>query len=154
MLKAKIERGIILSDEQKRIFESYLQYCCRALNLMGDYDCYLIKNRKKFGIQTTAACLFNEKKIIIYCEERLVADVLRSIAHEATHLRQFEMGMKPDDKYLHFSSELEDGANELAGKLLNAFSEVMGYDTIYGERIATEQNNRETMGSGGDLGGL
>lgn len=137
-IKAHIEKGIILSDEQTRLLTSYFQYCSRALKLSHDYDCYLVKNRKKFGIETTAVCVYQEKKIMIYCKDRLLADVLRSIAHESTHLRQFEMGLQTDDKYLHFSSELEDGANELAGKLLNAFSEVMGYDTIYGERIKAE----------------
>lgn len=136
-IQAKIERGVVLSGEQHRILVSYFQYCARALGLKGNYTCFLVKNRKKFGLDTTAVCLFHDNKIIIYCKDRLLADVLRSIAHEATHLRQFEMGLMPDDKYLHFSSELEDGANELAGKLLNAFSEVMGYDTIYGERVAT-----------------
>ena len=137
-LNIKIERGIFLTDEQKRLIFSYAQYCSRALKLQQTYDCRLVKNRKKFNIETTAVCSYTEKKITIYCKDRLLADVLRSIAHESTHLRQFEMGKEPGINYLHFSSELEDGANELAGKLLNAFSEVIGYDTIYGERIKTK----------------
>lgn len=137
-INVHIERGIELTDEQRRLLVSYMQYCSRALMLKNEYDCYLVKNREKYGVQTTAVCYLQLKKIYIYCKDRLFADVLRSIAHESYHLRQVENNQFPDMKYLHFSSEIEDSANEVAGKLLNAFTEVMGYETIYGEKFKVE----------------
>ena len=134
-LKIKIENGISLSDEQKRLLSAFVEYCYRALGLQKEYFCYLVKDREKHDIETTAVCFYDKGKIYIYASGRLFSDVLRSIAHEATHLRQVEHGKTPGEEYLHFSSDLEDNANELAGKLLNAFSQVMGYKTIYDEHI-------------------
>jgi len=136
-LKIKVENGIILSDEQKRLLAAFVEYCYRALDLQKEYSCYLVKDREKHKIETTAVCFYDKGKIYIYAADRLFSDVLRSIAHEATHLRQVEHGKTPGENYLHFSSDLEDNANELAGKLLNAFSQVMGYKTIYDEHIKT-----------------
>lgn len=137
-IQIKIENGVILTDEQKRLLQLFVEYCQRALKLNHGYACYLVKNREAYGIETTAVCMYSKKKIIVYCAGRLLADVLRSIAHELTHIRQHEHGQTPDLRYLHFSSDMEDGANELAGKLLNAFSEVIGSKAIYDEHISAK----------------
>ena len=126
-----LEKELRVDDEAKRILELYVQYCCRALSLKETYKCYLVADRKKHDIKTTAVCQYNLKVIKVFCRGRLLPDVLRSIAHEMFHLKQLENGMRPSKKYLHFSSDLEDGANEVAGKLLNAFIEVMGHTSVY-----------------------
>jgi hypothetical protein len=133
-----IEKTLRVNDEIKRILEIYAQYCSRALSLNDDYKCYLVSNREKHGIETTAVCEFGAKKIKIFCRGRLLPDVLRSIAHEMFHLKQLENGMRPEKSDLHFSSDLEDGANEAAGKLLNAFTEVMGHAEIYEKGLESE----------------
>jgi Zn-dependent peptidase ImmA (M78 family) len=132
-IKIFIEKGLFLEDEKKRLLGLYVEYCCRALSLSQKYECYLVKSKEKHEIKTTAVCLYAERKIKIYVKNRLFSDVLRSIAHELSHLRQYENGESPSTNYLHFSSGMEDEANELAGKLLNAFSEVMGHESIYVE---------------------
>ena len=106
--------------------------------MKNDYKCYLVANREKHKIQTTAVCRFNEGKIKIFCRGRLLPDVLRSIAHEMFHLKQLESGLHPKASDLHFSSALEDGANEVAGRLLNAFTDVMGHDEIYERELEDE----------------
>jgi hypothetical protein len=133
-----LEKDLLVKDEAKRILELYVQYCSRALSLKEEYKCYLVADRKKHNIETTAVCEYELKTIKIFCRGRLLPDVLRSIAHEMFHLKQLESGMRPSKKYLHFSSELEDGANEVAGKLLNAFTEVMGHNEIYDKRLENE----------------
>lgn len=130
-IKIFIERGLLVDEERKRLLDMYIQYCYRALNLRSQYECYLVKSREKHGIETTAVCLYLEGKVKIYCKDRLFSDVLRSIAHEFCHLKQYENGVEPPTNYLHFSSQMEDEANEMAGKLLNAFSEVIGHESIY-----------------------
>ncbi len=130
-VKIFVEKGLLIDEEKKRLLDMYVQYCYRALNLRSNYECYLVKSREKHGIETTAVCLFTEGKVKIYCKDRLFSDVLRSIAHEFCHLRQYENDVKPPTNYLHFSSRMEDEANEMAGKLLNAFSEVIGHESIY-----------------------
>lgn len=131
----KIEDGIILTSEQSRLIFSFIDYCYRALKLNDMYTIQLVADRKKHNIGTTAVCISSKKEVLIFSKGRLLADVLRSIGHEMTHLKQHENGEHPDSKYLHFSSPLEDGANEVAGKLLNAYVEVMGNKTIYEEYI-------------------
>ena len=133
-----VEKSLHINDEVKRILELYVQYCARALTLHHEYKCYLVSDRKKHNIETTAVCQYELKKIKIFCRGRLLPDVLRSIAHEMFHLKQLESGMSPKKSDLHFSSELEDGANEVAGRLLNAFTEVMGHSEIYEKELESE----------------
>jgi len=133
-----LEKNLRINDEVKRILELYVQYCSRALSLHDEYKCYLVGDRKKHNIETTAVCQFELKKIKIFCRGRLLPDVLRSIAHEMFHLKQLESGLHPKKSDLHFSSELEDGANEVAGKLLNAFTEVMGHNKVYEKELESE----------------
>jgi hypothetical protein len=47
-----------------------------------------------------------------------------------THIKQYESG-ETENLHLHFASKNENEANALAGELVNAFSVVIGYDTIY-----------------------
>lgn len=58
-------------------------------------------------------------KVIVAAKNRAVADIMRTLAHELTHHRQFELGMiGPEDTD---NQMLEDQANVYAGRLVRWF---------------------------------
>lgn len=82
----------------------------------------VIKNNRD-GIKTTANYDYSKKdKVInIYGGKRLLVDVMRSIAHEMVHHKQWEDGrlkVKPPD----IGGEIEDEANAIAGQYIKMFA--------------------------------
>jgi len=126
----KISTSLSFDREKKKTLSQYLPYCVRSLGLEKDYTGYLIDDREKYDIQSTAYSNYAKREFYIYCKDRAFADVLRSIAHELAHFSQGENN-EIEGERLHFSSEYEDEANAFAGQMLNAFSEVMGYEKIF-----------------------
>jgi Zn-dependent peptidase ImmA (M78 family) len=126
----RISKDLDLPSEKRKILKKYLDYCSRVLRLDNEYVGYLVTNREKHKIETTAICYPLKGEIFVYSKDRSFADILRSIGHELVHCRQYETA-KIEDHELHFASEVENEANAIAGQLLNAFSAVIGYDIIY-----------------------
>ena len=126
----KAESGVSFPEPRVALLKKFVPYCARALNLKRDYVGFLTMEREKYDIRTTGYCDNKKGEFYVYCKNRAFVDILRTISHELNHLSQYERG-KFDHDDLHFSSEAEDEANALAGELVNAFSEVMGYDVIY-----------------------
>lgn len=118
------------SEEREMLLNLYFSYCVRALKIKGNYSCIFALSREKFGIETTGACNYLEKKIFVYSKNRAFSDILRTVAHELVHISQHEEGILLN-KSLHFSSETEDDATKKAGELLSAFGQVVGFNTIY-----------------------
>jgi Zn-dependent peptidase ImmA (M78 family) len=83
-------------------------------------------------LKTTANYNYaNEKKVIrINGKNRALVDVMRSIAHEMVHHKQFEEGrlkIKPAD----IGGDIEDEANSKAGQYIKIFAQKD--NTIYDE---------------------
>lgn len=129
-ISLKISRGLNIDESHRETLRKFLPYCARSLGLENDYVGYLVSNRENYGIESTAYSNYMQRSFYIYCKERAFADILRSIAHELAHFSQHENGEVQGER-LHFSSEYEDEANAFAGQMLNAFSEVMGYEKIF-----------------------
>lgn len=130
-LKIFLSEDAQYSEERKKLFVHFAKYVMRALSLRENYKIYIVTDRRKYGIKTTADFLNGDNSMYIYCKGRAFVDVLRSIAHEFVHGKQHEFGLKFGHHFLHFDNELEDEANKFAGELVNAYSEVMGHDKIY-----------------------
>jgi len=78
---------------------------------------------KRNGLKTTANYDYSkENKIIkIYAGPRLTVDIMRSIAHELTHHKQWEDGklkVRPPD----IGGPIEDEANAKAGQFIKLFA--------------------------------
>ena len=56
----------------------------------------------------------------------MLIDIMRSIAHELVHAKQEETRKITKQDFLHFDNPSEDEANELAGEIINAYTEVVG----------------------------
>jgi hypothetical protein len=131
-IKILIDKGLKISKEDQRLIRDYCSMCCRALGIEGDYKCFLSANRKRSHIITTATCSFSDESIKIYCHERAMADILRSIAHEMFHLRQHELDLIPRGiKKPHHLNPIEWHANVAGGSLLSYFASKVGKDKIY-----------------------
>lgn len=84
------------------------------------------------SLKTTAAYNYSdeEKFVKINVKNRALVDVLRSIAHEMVHHKQFEDGrlkIKPAD----IGGDIEDEANAKAGQYIKIFAKMD--KTIYDE---------------------
>ena len=78
---------------------------------------------KRDGLKTTANYDYSkENKIVkIYGGPRLTVDIMRSIAHELTHHKQWEDGklkVRPPD----IGGPIEDEANAKAGQFIKLFA--------------------------------
>lgn len=125
-----MSKDIDYGQERKELFPHFVKYIIRAMSLTGDYKVYIVSDRHRYGIKTTADYLDESKSMYVYAKDRSFIDVLRSIAHEFVHAKQHEVGLK-FDHYLHFDNDLEDEANSIAGEMVNAYTEVMGHDKLY-----------------------
>ena len=110
-----------IDSEDLRIINEFLDQCAKTLDL----------NDEKSKIKTTAICSFSSKNIRIYCKSRSLADVLRSIAHEAFHLRQHEVEAVPRNMPPHHLNPIEFDANVFGGSMLSLFALKKGRDKIY-----------------------
>jgi len=130
-VRIMIDRGLKMDRDDKSIISKFCNMCADALGLENEYKCYLSDDRKRAKIITSAICDYSRSNIRIYCHERALADVLRSIAHEMYHLRQSELGLVPRKMKQHHLSPVEWHANVAAGSLLSYFAQQVGRDKIY-----------------------
>jgi hypothetical protein len=102
------------------------------LNLLKAFAVYVIKQLK---IKENAHIVFlfghdpnypsaggympGSATVVVAVKNRAIADVMRTLAHELTHHKQYELGMiGPEDSD---NQSLEDQANVYAGRLVRWF---------------------------------
>jgi Zn-dependent peptidase ImmA (M78 family) len=102
------------------------------LALLKEFTAYVVKSLK---IRQNAEIVFlfghdpsypsaggympGSGKVIVTAKNRAIADIMRTLAHELTHHRQYELGMiGPEDTD---NQQLEDQANIFAGRLVRWF---------------------------------
>jgi len=85
------------------------------------------------GLKTTANYDYRqENKVVrVYGNNRALVDVMRSIAHELVHHKQYEDGRLDGPKPPDIGGEIEDEANAKAGQFIKMFSRID--ETIYDE---------------------
>lgn len=130
-IKLMLDKNLNLPPADKKIIKQFCSLCYSMLELTGDYKCYLSVDRKKSHIKTTAICSYGKNNIRIYCHERSIADILRSIGHEMFHLRQHEMDQVPVKMKPHHLNPIEWTANAAGGSLISYFADMIGKDKIY-----------------------
>lgn len=119
-----------LTDEQKEKLNKFVKFVKDELELEQVPKIVVQNNRN--GLKTTANYNYNsEVKVVkVTAKNRLLVDVMRSIAHELVHHKQYEQGrlkVKPPD----IGGEIEDEANAKAGQFIKMFSKID--ETIYEE---------------------
>jgi hypothetical protein len=110
-----------LSDENKERLNEFVKFVKKELELETVPTIVIKGNRD--GLKTTANYDYTkENKIIkVFGKGRMLVDVMRSVAHEMVHHKQYEQGrleVKPPD----IGGEIEDEANAKAGQYIKMFS--------------------------------
>jgi hypothetical protein len=74
----------------------------------------------------TGSHVHGENSVWVYANNRNLVDILRTVVHELTHVRQGELGMiKPGSSYP--GSPIEAQADMIAGKLIKIYGEKHHY---------------------------
>ena len=110
-----------LSDEKKQKLDEFVRFVKNQLELKT-VPTISIQNHRE-GLKTTANYDYTkDNKVIKICaKNRALVDVMRSIAHEMVHHKQFEQGrleVRPPD----IGGEIEDEANAKAGQYIKIFA--------------------------------
>lgn len=119
-----------LSDKQKECLHEFAKFVKKELGIKK-MPTISIQNGRN-GLKTTANYDYTkENKIIkINGKNRALVDVMRSLAHELVHHKQWEddrLKVKPPD----IGGEIEDEANAKAGQYIKMYAKID--DTIYDE---------------------
>ena len=119
-----------LNDDKKDKLNRFVKFVKDQLEL-DTVPVISVQNHRE-NIKTTANYDYTkDEKIIKVCSKgRALVDVMRSIAHEMVHHKQFEQGrlkVQPPD----IGGEIEDEANAKAGQYIKMFSKEDS--TIYDE---------------------
>jgi len=134
--KLFLSKDLNLSPEKIALMSHFCLFCCEYLPINGDFLIYVVNNRDDHGIGTTAYYSVGKNEIKIYGKNRALVDILRSIAHELTHMMQDEQGLitgpVQDAGGFH-----EDQANAKAGELIKLYAKQPGKKAIY-ESIAKQ----------------
>jgi len=110
-----------LDDDKKKKLDEFTKFVVKELGIKKVPTIAILGKRD--GLKTTANYDYSkENKVIkIYGKNRLIVDVMRSIAHELTHHKQWEDGKlktKPPD----IGGPIEDEANAKAGQFIKMFA--------------------------------
>lgn len=117
-----------LSKEKQEKLNDFVKFVKDELDIKKMPTISIQNNRN--GLKTTANYNHSsENKIIkVSAKNRALVDVMRSIAHELVHHKQFEQGrleVKPPD----IGGEIEDEANAKAGQYIKMYAKKD--DSIY-----------------------
>lgn len=110
-----------LDDDKKEKLNTFVKFVKDQLELKT-VPTISIQNGRN-GLKTTANYDYNkENKVVkVNAKNRALVDVMRSIAHELVHHKQYEQGrlkVQPPD----IGGEIEDEANAKAGQYIKLFS--------------------------------
>ena len=119
-----------LTDKQKERLNEFSKFVRKELKIDNPPTILILNGRD--DLKTTASYDYmKEHKIIkVNCKNRALVDIMRSIAHEMTHHKQWEQGrlkVKPPD----IGGEIEDEANSKAGQFIKIYAKQN--PTIYDE---------------------
>jgi hypothetical protein len=115
-----IDKKLDLDDRKVGFLSEFCIYCAEQLPIEGNFTINVVSDRNDHGIKTTAAYMVGENTCSVYAKNRALPDVMRSIAHEMTHMMQDQTGLLVgnirDAGGFH-----EDQANARAGELIKKF---------------------------------
>jgi hypothetical protein len=119
--KLYISTDLGLNPEQAVLIGDFCNFCANHFPIKSNFKVFVVDDREIHDIPTTAAYHRGRNIIKVYGKNRALVDILRSIAHELTHLKQDErgelVGMIQDA-----GGEIEDEANAKAGEIIKLYA--------------------------------
>jgi len=120
-MKLYVDKSLGLNKKQVDLASEFCVFCAEHLRIEPPYSIYMVADRASHGISTTALYEVGNNCCKVYCKNRSLADCLRSIAHEMTHMMQDQFGLIKgqirDAGGFH-----EDQANAKAGEIIKLFA--------------------------------
>jgi hypothetical protein len=112
-----------LDDNTKEKLDEFVRFVKKELGIKHIPTIALLNSRS--NIKTTANYDYTKKNKIIkvYAKGRMLVDIMRSIAHELVHHKQWEDGrlkVKPPD----IGGSIEDQSNAKAGQFIKMFAKI------------------------------
>jgi Zn-dependent peptidase ImmA (M78 family) len=108
-----------MDKENKYVLVKFIKFLQDELNLNLPFSVKLVTNRDE-DLKTYAYYDPNSGFIKVYCRNRGLADVLRSVAHELIHHLQNQRG-ELSEPVPDIGGKIEDEANSVAGQLVKKF---------------------------------
>lgn len=115
-----VDDELSFDDKKMATTKKFLNFCCDELGLNDKFMCKIVFDRESNGIKTTAYYRDDQKLVVVYGKNRMLGDILRSIAHELVHQLQHQEG-RVEYPVQDVGGEIEDEANARAGSLVKAF---------------------------------
>ena len=111
-----------LNDDKKDKLNSFVKFVKKELEIEKVPTISIQANRD--GLKTTAHYDYTkENKIVrVYGKNRALVDIMRSVAHELVHHKQFEEGRLDGPQPPDIGGEIEDEANAKAGQFIKMYS--------------------------------
>jgi len=121
----------LFTDIQKERLKNFVIFVIDKLGIEKAPK-IIIQNGRK-SLKTTANYDYtkDEKVIRVNGKNRMVVDIMRSIAHELVHHKQFEDGQLDGPKPPDIGGKIEDEANAKAGQFIKLYSKMDS--TLYDE---------------------
>tara|TARA_Y100001972_G_scaffold10327_1_gene11267 strand:- start:1876 stop:7416 length:5541 start_codon:yes stop_codon:yes gene_type:complete len=127
----------IKEDLNKKIktINNFVEYACERLKLQDKPKITLMSGTEYSDTHKSLGGFDTQtKEIFVATENRLTADILRTIAHELVHRKQDELGLLGDVRRDGADgSPIENQANAVAGIIMREYGRID--DTIYQEQI-------------------
>ena len=136
-MKLHVDEDLGYNPEQMKLAGEFILFCADSLPIEGDFEVHLVNSREPHGIVTTALYEVGNNCCKVYSKNRALADVLRSVAHEMTHMMQDQIGIV-NGNIRDAGGFHEDQANSKAGEMLKLFAKSKPYrKMIYERKIRT-----------------
>lgn len=119
-----------LTDEKKEKLINFIKFVKKELELKSVPTVVVQNGRGQLKTTANYDYTKEDKVIKVNAKNRALVDVMRSLAHELVHHKQWEQGrlnVKPPD----IGGEIEDEANAKAGQFIKMFAKLD--QTIYDE---------------------
>ena len=120
-MKLFVDRDLGYTPEKLRLASEFVLFCADSLPIEGEFEVHMVNSREPHGITTTALYEVGNNCCRVYCKNRAIADCLRSVAHEMTHMMQDQIGII-NGKIRDAGGFHEDQANSKAGEFLKIFA--------------------------------
>ena len=120
-----------LNDQQKEKLTEFIKFVKGELKLKSTPKVVVQNGRKELKTTANYDYTQSEKIIKVNAKNRMLVDVMRSVAHELVHHKQYEEGRLDGPKPPDIGGEIEDEANAKAGQLIKMFAQKD--QTIYDE---------------------
>ena len=113
-----------LNDDKKDKLNSFVKFVKKELEIEKVPTISIQANRD--GLKTTAHYDYTkENKIVrVYGKNRALVDIMRSVAHELVHHKQFEEGRLDGPQPPDIGGEIEDDAIAKAGQYIKMYAKI------------------------------